>query len=229
MKKSKKSLLLLLLAACLVATTVFGTIAWLTATDSVVNTFTVGKVNTPTTNPDGTPNPSLKGYIVEPNYEGNYELLPGGAYAKDPFVGIGKGSDESFVYVYIKSDFASDSKYNHVYFTINTDKWEPVANCTTAGSAEGSYTKGLFKYSGTLEPTAEADDWTDKALFESIVVANEAGASELNAAFDSAAGRNGSITVYAYIHQAKDGNGHSLAETAHTDALAWKDSIISGN
>ena len=228
MKKKNKVLVLVLLALCLVATTVFGTIAWLTATDNLVNTFTVGKVNYPETDPDGSEHPGLNKYMEEPSYVDNQELLPGGNYAKDPYVGIGKGSDESFVYVYVKTDFNSSATYNHVYFTLN-DSWEAVDNRATAGSATGSYVKGLFKYKGTLKPTETADAWTSEPIFDEIVVAPETTTAELNAAFNSEAGRRGQITVYGYIHQAKDGHGESLAETAHNDALNWADTIIAGN
>ena len=45
MKTRSKALLLTLCAVLLVAATIFGTMAYLTSTDTVTNTFTVGKVN----------------------------------------------------------------------------------------------------------------------------------------------------------------------------------------
>ena len=44
MKKTKKALLLSLCAVMLVTASVLGTMAYLTSTDEVVNTFTVGNV-----------------------------------------------------------------------------------------------------------------------------------------------------------------------------------------
>ena len=44
MKKGSKALLVLACAGCLVIGTVFGTMAYLTSTKSVTNTFTVGDV-----------------------------------------------------------------------------------------------------------------------------------------------------------------------------------------
>ena len=47
MKKTKKALLLSLCAVMLVTASVLGTMAYLTSTDEVVNTFTVGNVAIP--------------------------------------------------------------------------------------------------------------------------------------------------------------------------------------
>ena len=44
MKKKTKALMLVLCAVLLVTASVLGTMAYLTSTDQVVNTFTVGKV-----------------------------------------------------------------------------------------------------------------------------------------------------------------------------------------
>ena len=222
MKKSKKTLLLLVLAVALVATTAFSTMAWLIATDSKTNTFTVGHVNKPTTDPEtGEEDPNLDGYIKEPHFNAaDAKLLPGGEYAKDPYVGIGKGSEESFVYVYVDNDFYTGT-YKDVYFTI-TDAWEPVTNRVVAGSKAGTYVSGLFKYSSTLTPTASADSWTTMPLFEQIDVDPSTSLEELSA---GATNGSGNITIYAYIHQAFDGENNSLAETANTDAVAWSETL----
>ena len=222
MKKTKKIALFALLAFALVATTAFGTMAWLTTSDTKVNEFIVGDVNKPTTNPDGTDNTSLNGHIVEPNFNPeNNKLLPGGHYNKDPYVGIGKGSEPSYVYVYIDNDFYS-STYKDVYFTI-TDAWEPVENRTKAGKAEGTYAEGLFRYKTTLAPTADADAWTTKPLFEKVTVDSSTTIAELENGIQP--GGKGRITVNAFIHQATDGDGADLAATALNDALAWADGL----
>ncbi len=59
MKKKTKALMLVLCAVLLVTASVLGTMAYLTSTDQVVNTFTVGKVaitlDEAKVNADGTP------------------------------------------------------------------------------------------------------------------------------------------------------------------------------
>lgn len=91
MKTKSKALLLTLCAVLLVAASVLGTMAYLTSTDTVTNTFTVGKVEitldeTDVTNPNG---PRVKA--------NSYKLMPGTTYTKDPTVTVLNGSDAAYV------------------------------------------------------------------------------------------------------------------------------------
>ncbi len=96
MKTRSKALLLTLCAVLLVAATIFGTMAYLTSTDTVTNTFTVGKVNIKLdeakANPDGT---LVEG--AERVKANSYKLLPGHTYNKDPMVTVLGGSESSYV------------------------------------------------------------------------------------------------------------------------------------
>ncbi|MDD7602442.1 MAG: SipW-dependent-type signal peptide-containing protein [Firmicutes bacterium] len=95
-KSKKKALLMVLCAVVLVLVSVMGTMAYLTSTDKVVNTFTVGnvqiKLDEAKANTDGT--------LVE-NAErvkaNSYKLLPGHTYNKDPMVTVLKGSESSYI------------------------------------------------------------------------------------------------------------------------------------
>lgn len=95
MKKTTKALLLTLCAVLLVAASVMGTVAYLTASDSVQNTFTVGKVkinlDEAKVTEDGKPVGTDR---VKAN---NYKLIPGVTYTKDPTVTVLNGSVESYV------------------------------------------------------------------------------------------------------------------------------------
>lgn len=91
MKTKSKALLLTLCAVLLIAASVLGTMAYLTSTAKVENTFTVGKVEikldeTDVTNPTG---PRVKA--------NSYKLMPGTTYTKDPTVTVLKGSEDSYV------------------------------------------------------------------------------------------------------------------------------------
>lgn len=91
MKTKSKALLLTLCAVLLVAASVLGTMAYLTSTAKVENTFTIGKVEitldeTDVTNPTG---PRVKA--------NSYKLMPGNTYTKDPTVTVKAGSEESYV------------------------------------------------------------------------------------------------------------------------------------
>ena len=91
MKTKSKALLLTLCAVLLVAASVLGTMAYLTSSAEVKNTFTVGKVEikldeTDVTNPTG------------PRVTANsYKLMPGTTYTKDPTVTVKADSEESYV------------------------------------------------------------------------------------------------------------------------------------
>ena len=97
-----KPLLTLCCALLLVAAGVFGTLAYLTGTDTVNNTFTV----------------AVRGDVAEqygPPVEGadrvkanEYHLLPGHTYTKDPTVTVEEGSDLSYVRMKVTFNNAKD-------------------------------------------------------------------------------------------------------------------------
>ena len=94
-KKNKKSLILLVLALLISFAMVSGTVAWLTRTSKITNSFTVGTFEVPTTDPeDATQTISIDGHLYEPSWDANapHKLLPGITFEKDPYVGIGAGS-----------------------------------------------------------------------------------------------------------------------------------------
>ena len=107
MKTRSKALLLSLCAVLLVAATIFGTMAYLTSEDKVVNTFTVGnvqiKLDEAKVNPDGTP---VEGADRVKTNE--YHLLPGHTYTKDPTVTVLEGSEESYVRLKVTFNNASE-------------------------------------------------------------------------------------------------------------------------
>lgn len=96
MKKKSKALLLGVCAVLLVVFSIMGTMAYLTSTDTVTNTFTVGnvaiKLDEAKANADGT-------LVANADRvkENTYKLLPGHLYHKDPMVTVEKGSEESYI------------------------------------------------------------------------------------------------------------------------------------
>lgn len=96
MKTKSKALLLTLCAVLLVAASVLGTMAYLTSTDTVTNTFTVGKVEIKLDEAKAHrgryPVESAAGVT-----ENSYKLMPGNTYTKDPTVTVLKGSEDSYV------------------------------------------------------------------------------------------------------------------------------------
>lgn len=104
MTKSK----ILVFAVCtilFVAASALGTLAYLTSQETVVNTFTVGKVNIAldeaAVNADGTLNGTAR---VKEN---SYHLVPGQTYVKDPTITVQAGSEAAYVRVLVSINCAS--------------------------------------------------------------------------------------------------------------------------
>ena len=208
MKKTSKALLLMLCAVLLVAASVLGTMAYLTSTDKVVNTFTVGKVqiklDEEKANPDGT---LVQGADrVKAN---SYKLLPGHTYAKDPMVTVLKGSESAYVKMTVT--FSKAAQLDAIFDPNGADmisifKGYDSANWTYKGNTEDTTANTRtyeFWYKETVA-APEADVPLD-ALFDSITVPG----SITNAQLATIEGMT--ITVNAYAIQA---DGFANAEAA---------------
>lgn len=167
--KKFKALLVVACALLLVAASVFGTMAYLTSTDTVTNTFTVGKVNIKLdeakVNADGTPVANAE--RVKAN---EYMLLPGHTYTKDPTVTVEAGSEDSYVRMKVevknidqlKAVFTDVSYYgtNGVFLLQklvgdwDNAKWASVGYEQSADDKTGTYEFRYYQKTGpaTLEP-----------------------------------------------------------------------------
>lgn len=95
MKTKSKALLLTLCAVLLIAASVLGTMAYLTSSAEVKNTFTVGKVEIKL---DEAKVDELGNVVSDNRVTANsYKLMPGTTYTKDPTVTVLKGSEDSYV------------------------------------------------------------------------------------------------------------------------------------
>ena len=95
MKTKSKALLLTLCAVLLVAASVLGTMAYLTSSAEVKNTFTIGKVEIKL---DEAKVDELGNVVSDNRVQANeYKLMPGTTYTKDPTVTVKAGSEESYV------------------------------------------------------------------------------------------------------------------------------------
>lgn len=96
MKTKSKALLLTLCAVLLIAASVLGTMAYLTSTAKVENTFTIGKVeiklDEAKVNANGIPEEGAARVT-----RNSYKLMPGTTYTKDPTVTVLNGSEASYV------------------------------------------------------------------------------------------------------------------------------------
>lgn len=89
MRSKKKALLIVACALMLALASVMGTLAWLTdKTDTVTNTFTVGKVDIELAEGE--------------NIANNLKMVPGFTITKDPKVTVKSGSEACYVFVKIE-------------------------------------------------------------------------------------------------------------------------------
>lgn len=199
MKTRSKALLLTLCAVLLVAATIFGTMAYLTSTDTVTNTFTVGKVNIKLdeakANSDGT---LVEG--AERVKANSYKLLPGHTYNKDPMVTVLSGSESSYVKMTVTFSkaneldaiFAPDgANLTSIFSGYDAANW--IAKGNTKDATANTRTYEFWYKDAVAAPTA---DVALDALFDSITVPGTITGAQL------ATIGGMTITVNAYAIQA---------------------------
>ena len=207
MKTRRKALLLSLCAVLLVVASVMGTMAYLTSSDTVTNTFTVGKVqitlDEAAVNLDGTP---IEGAArVKQN---SYKLLPSHTYTKDPTVTVKAGSELSYVKMTVTFSNAAEldaifaptggANLTSIFNGYDSAKWIDKGSTTAANTRTYEF---WYK-----EAVAAPDgDVALDALFDSITVPGTITKDQL------ASIEGMTITVNAYAIQA---DGFANAEAA---------------
>ena len=190
MKTRSKALLLTLCAVALVVATVFGTMAYLTSTDTVTNTFTVGNVaitlDEAKVDTDGkavTPAERVK--------ENNYKLMPGHTYTKDPTVHVAANSENSYIFVKLDNGIA-----NFEAATSTTEGgYKKIAEQITAnGWAKLEGVDGVY-----YKEYTSSNAVTDIKVFETFKIADNANTTDGWGQLSGA-----TVTVTAYAVQ-KDG------------------------
>ena len=206
----KKSIALVMMAVLLVAASVMGTLAYLTSTDTVKNTFTVGKVNITLDEAEV----DMNGVAVTPAKrvkKNEYKLMPGHTYTKDPMVTVLAGSEPSYIKMTVTFSKANEldaifaptgADLTSIFKGYDSANWIAKGNTKDAAANTRTYE---FWYKETVgAPTA---DVALDALFDSITVPGEITQAQLETIKDM------TITVNAYAIQA-DGS---------TDAAdAWR-------
>lgn len=208
MKTAKKAMLMTLCAIILVVATVFGTMAYLTSTDEVVNTFTVGnvaiKLDEAKVDPDG----SLVTGAARVK-ENSYKLLPGHTYNKDPMVTLLAGSETSYVKMTVTFSKANEldaifapngADLTSIFNGYDSANW--IAKGSTKDATANTRTYEFWYKEAVGAPTA---DVALDALFDSITVPGTITKEQL----DTIKGMT--ITVNAYAIQA---DGFANADAA---------------
>lgn len=206
----KKKLLIMSVAMVLVCAFAVGmTIAYLTSTDEVVNTFTVGNVQIKLDEaevdqygvPQGSPAPRIS--------ENVYKLIPGHTYTKDPMVTVLSGSESSYIKMTVT--FSNSAELDAIFGTDGADltsifkgydenTWIYKGNTENTGNNTRTYE---FWYKETV--AAPDGNVALDALFDSITVPHTITNDQL------ATIQGMTITVNAYAIQA---DGFANADAA---------------
>jgi len=103
MRTKTKAFVLALCAVLLVVSTVFVTMAFLTSTDSVTNTFTFGKVVI-TLDEAKVDTSGVKVEGADRVKTNEYHLIPGHTYVKDPIIHVDDESEDCWLFVKLEND-----------------------------------------------------------------------------------------------------------------------------
>lgn len=211
----KKKLLIMSVAMVLVCAFAVGmTIAYLTSTDEVVNTFTVGNVQIQLDEADvdeygeqlydsetGSPAPRVKA--------NSYKLIPGHTYNKDPMVTVLSGSESSYIKMTVT--FSNSAELDAIFAPTGADltsifngydrtTWIYKGNTENTGNNTRTYE---FWYKETV--AAPDGNVALDALFDSITVPGNITYAQLRTI------EGMKITVNAYAIQADGFGGNADA------------------
>lgn len=218
MKTKSKALLLTLCAVLLVAASVMGTMAYLTSTDKVENTFTVGSVkitlDEAKVTTDGKP---VEGAARVA--ENSYKLMPGHTYTKDPTIHVDAASEDCFIrakvtltnakeWIAIATKYA-DNRVENIIKGTNDDIWWVSQPAVDNEKNTVTYTFVYKNESHTDELGKRiwtSTDSKDLVLFNEIAIPGGLTNDELAAVGSS------KITVVAEAIQ---------ADGFETEAAAW--------
>lgn len=196
MKKTKKALLLSLCAVMLVTASVLGTMAYLTSTDEVVNTFTVGNVAITLDETDvdnSTPGENDRDQANE------YKLMPGKEYVKDPIVHVDADSEDCYLFVKVANGIADIEDTKTVAEQMKANGWVAVDEAN-----------GIYVYTTGNTNPAVVKGGDNVAVFESFIIKGYVN----NEILVSYAGKEINVTAYAIQADGFDGKSSSDIWTA---------------
>lgn len=212
MRTRTKVLLAALCAVVLVVGSVMGTLAYLTDTAEVKNTFTVGNVEIRLDEADVTP--EGEPIVGADRVQGNeYHLVPGQTYTKDPTVAVLAGSENSYVRMLVtinrisqlRDALGADFLPQDYVTGWDNNIWE--YKTTTEDTANNTITYE-FRYYQTVDASQADTDITLEPLFANFTLPGSVTGEELQ----SIEGLQ--ITVVAHAIQVLGFDGDDAAWTA---------------
>ena len=190
MKTKSKALILTLCAVLLVAASVLGTMAYLTSTASVENTFTVGSVAI-TLDETDVDNSTADANRDQAN---SYKLMPGHTYTKDPIVHVDSTSEECYLFVKVANEITAIEGETTVAAQMTAKGWVAVDGVT-----------GVYVYTQSNAPAVVAGG-SNVTVFDNFTISGTVDNATL------ATYNNKTITVTAYAIQADGFEGKTASQ-----------------
>lgn len=191
MKTRTKVALAVLCALLLVTVSILGTLAYLTSTETVTNTFTVGNVKITL---DEAPVDSNGQQTTGARGNANsYKLYPGKTYDKDPTIHVDPNSDNCWLFVKIENNIAGVED-GSIATQMANNGWSPVdgtdvyAYKQIATKADANV-KIFEKFTVTGEATNETlASYADKTIVVTGYAVQAEGFATAEAAWDATFG-----------------------------------------
>ena len=190
MKTKSKALLLTLCAVLLVAASVLGTMAYLTSTASVENTFTVGSVAI-TLDETDVDNSTADANRDQAN---SYKLMPGHTYTKDPTIHVAAASEDCYLFVKVANEITAIEGETTVAAQMTAKGWVAVDGVT-----------GVYVYTQSNAPAVVAGG-SNVTVFDNFTISGTVDNATL------ATYNNKTITVTAYAIQADGFEGKTASD-----------------
>lgn len=192
MKKSAKIIAAIAATAIAGSAAIGGTLAWLTSNADITNTFTMGNVKIALTEQD------INNSSSRTSSDQQYSVYPGATITKDPQIEVLAGSEDCYVYAWVKDDLTINGT-DAASFTVNGD-WNTVKE-VNGGT--------MYRYKEKVtDPATLTKVFNNVKISESVKQA-ESGENSIT----------GNITVKAFAIQA---DGLTAGETtADTEAEAY--------
>jgi len=183
----KKKLTLVVSLLLVMALSIGGTLAYLTAkTTAVTNTFTIGNIK----------------INLKETTTGDYKIVPGATVKKDPTITVEKGSEKCYVYAFINNALIlGEDETAEVVATpdVNTEKWIAVKTDVLG--------KSLYRY---YEKVDAASAEQPLPVFENVTYNGTAITADNISKLDTK-----TIVIDAFAHQSENiGEGTKIADDA---------------
>ena len=189
MKTKSKALLLTLCAVLLVTASMLGTMAYLTSTASVENTFTVGSVAI-TLDETDVDNSTADANRDQAN---SYKLMPGHTYTKDPTIHVAAASEDCYLFVKVANEITAIEGETTVAAQMTAKGWVAVDGVT-----------GVYVYTQSNAPAVVAGG-SNVTVFDNFTISGTVDNATL------ATYNNKTITVTAYAIQADGFEGKTAS------------------